>query len=231
MNELATYQSNLPATIDDISKFVLVGREKLTSVRAEIRAISKLNLAQEVRDQKFDEARMLSEALLDAEVKLGELTKAIPRAKNQYQNATDSAVASVPTKYEVIQSLGFTPKQVERFEVLADNKDLVEQVKAEARDNDDIPTRTQVLNLAKYRSDKADRDYSQIGEDAKKHKAFIGMVYTVLKFDFGDGVLESVTRSTEGKVSDDVEDLQKAITILISVKNKLIAKGAKYGRE
>lgn len=80
MNELATYeQSGLPGTIEDLSRFVLVGREKLTAVRAAIRAIDRVQLAQEVRNQKMDEARMLSEALLDAEVRLGEMTKQMQR--------------------------------------------------------------------------------------------------------------------------------------------------------
>lgn len=41
MNEIVTNTANLPANIEDLSKFVLVGREKLTAVRAEIRAIKR----------------------------------------------------------------------------------------------------------------------------------------------------------------------------------------------
>ncbi|MBO5004335.1 MAG: hypothetical protein J6D03_03610 [Clostridia bacterium] len=74
---------NLPDKIEDLAKFVLVGREKLTSVRAEIRAIDKVQLAQEVREQKKEEAQMLAEALLDAEVKIGDLLKQIPKAQGK----------------------------------------------------------------------------------------------------------------------------------------------------
>ena len=70
MNELIAQNQQLPDTLEDLSKFVLIGREKLKSVRAEICAIDKLQLAEEVRNQKRDEARMLSEALLDAEARL-----------------------------------------------------------------------------------------------------------------------------------------------------------------
>ena len=71
----------LPNKIEDLAKFVLVGREKLVSVRAEIRAINKLELAEEVREQKKEEAQMLAEALIDAEVKIGDLLKTIPKAQ------------------------------------------------------------------------------------------------------------------------------------------------------
>ena len=78
MNELIVQEKLLPDNLPELAAFVLVGREKLTAVRAEIRAINKLKLAEEVRQQKRDEAFMLSEALLDAEKRIGELTKKIP---------------------------------------------------------------------------------------------------------------------------------------------------------
>ncbi len=176
-------QNNLPDNIEDLSKFVLVGREKLVSVKAEIRAIDKLNLATEVRDQKKEECSMLAEALLDAETRLGDLLKQIPKDNrfkgNQYKEVNsqqcdiskeicqkDSSVHSAENnrigsrfekpKHEVIEELGFNRKQANRFEILANNKDLVEQVKQEARENDDIPTRTRVLELARARKKKQD---------------------------------------------------------------------------
>lgn len=55
--------NNLPATLPELSRFVLVGREKLVAVRAEIRAIDKVGLAQEVRDQKLHEAQDIADAI------------------------------------------------------------------------------------------------------------------------------------------------------------------------
>jgi len=251
MNELATYeQSGLPGTIEDLSRFVLVGREKLTAVRAAIRAIDRVQLAQEVRNQKMDEARMLSEALLDAEVRLGEMTKQIPKATNgganQYRAKTTAvsqehktigtAAILEKSKAETVKSLGFTPKQVERFETLADNKDLVEQVKREARENDDIPTRTQVLNLASYRKKQQEQETRQIDDDARKHKAFITMVSGVLNFIASEGELEMLTdalvRSCKGALLEsDLTDLDRAIGLLTNIRNRLAEKGANDGKE
>ena len=80
MNEIVTNTTNLPANIEDLSKFFLVGREKLIAVRAEIRAIQKVGLAKEVYDQKLKEAQEIAEAVLDAETRMGELIKDIPKA-------------------------------------------------------------------------------------------------------------------------------------------------------
>ena len=86
MNEVVTSAANLPANIEDLSKFVLVGREKLTAVRAEIRAIQKVGLAKEVAEQKRQEAQQLAEAVIDAEVRIGELMRRSRKHRGREQN-------------------------------------------------------------------------------------------------------------------------------------------------
>ena len=71
MSEIIATNSQLPANLDDLAKFILIGREKLQAVRAEIRAIDKVELAAEVREQKRLEAQELNNALLDAETRIG----------------------------------------------------------------------------------------------------------------------------------------------------------------
>jgi len=112
MAELATYQSGLPDTIEDIAKFLLIAPEKAVALRAEIRAIKKANLAKEVYDQKIEENRVLQELILDASVRLGELTRKIPKATkaqgNQYTGKwkSDTVVNNPKPKSEVVRELG-----------------------------------------------------------------------------------------------------------------------------
>ena len=42
--EIERYRAELPATIDDLAKYALIGRDKLQAVRAEISAIKKVGL-------------------------------------------------------------------------------------------------------------------------------------------------------------------------------------------
>lgn len=146
MNEIAERQVQLPNTIEDLSKFVLVGREKLNAVRAEIRAISKIGLAREVYQQKLSEAQDIADAVLDAEVKMGQLTAAIPKAKNQYESATDNVVHS---KKQSLEEIGITEKQKQRFETLAKHPEAVEMAKESAREDGRIVTRQDVFNEIK----------------------------------------------------------------------------------
>ena len=183
MNELTTYTQQLPDTLEDLSRFILVGREKLVSVRAEIRAINKIHLAEEVRNQKREEAQMLSEAVLDAEVRLGDLLKMIP--KDPGGRPAKTAVTTVCSfdkpKKEVIKDLGLSEKQAQRFETLAGNKDLVEKVKQEARVNDDLPTRTRVIDLVQQRK-KTSEDFCDHLEDCKQlAQTYNKAVYSFLR--------------------------------------------------
>lgn len=155
MTDIVVHSNNLPVKLEDLAKFVLVGREKLAAVRALIRAMDRIETAAGVREQKIEEAQMLAEALLDAEARIGELTNEIPKASggnhgNQYTGGkSNNTVTFAKTKEDIIKDLGFDRMQVSRFETLAANKDIIEEAKAEARANDDIVNRTMVLKAIK----------------------------------------------------------------------------------
>ena len=194
MSNLVIRHDNIPANVEDLSKFVLIGREKMTAVRAEIRAIDKLNLADDVRRQKLEEAQMISEAVLDAEVRLGELTAKIPKAtafnnpsgvSKTAQNDSGVELGSPKPKTEVVRELGFTPKQVERFEQLAKHPEVVEAAKAEARENEDIVSRSLVLNKIKMvaAEEKRDAVIANLEDLSNKEAKAISGVYDAIVLD------------------------------------------------
>ncbi len=99
------------------------------AVRAEIRDINKVGLTQDVREQKLKEAQDISEAVLDAEVKIGELMKAVPKATTNHKNknlGNDNGVDFLKTKASVVKDASLTPKQAERFQQLATPPEIVE---------------------------------------------------------------------------------------------------------
>ena len=183
MNELTVTNGNLPANLEDLSKFVLVGREKLIAVRAAIRAIDKVGVAEEVRKQKLKEGQEIGEAVLDAEVRIGELMREVPKAQG-FASAPihNSGVKNVKTKTEVISDMGFTPMQVSRFETLAAHPEIVAQAKAEAKEMDDIVTRSLVLYMVKQKQ-KAD-DIEQARQDIEEQQKERGGAILYI----GDGI-------------------------------------------
>jgi site-specific DNA-methyltransferase (adenine-specific) len=147
MNKLAKRPITLPENIEELKKFVLIGRDKLISVRAYIRAMDKLGVAKAVREQKREEANMLAGALLDAEARMGEL---LPPPKSKRNDLGQ-------LKGEKTLPDGITKQQADSFRTLANNKDIIEDVKADAEADDDLPTRTEVLRRVKEK-EKENRD-------------------------------------------------------------------------
>ena len=78
MEEIQVLNSQLPTAVEDLAKYVIVGREKLVALQAELRAIDKVGLVDEIRQQKLLEAQDLADEVLLAEIRLGELISEIP---------------------------------------------------------------------------------------------------------------------------------------------------------
>lgn len=244
MNNLITTNHNLPNKIEDLAKFVLVGREKLTAVRAEIRAIDKVQLAQEVREQKKEEAQMLAEALLDAEVRIGDLLKQIPKSSGKRTDLTSSQQCEQvkgafsqncekpqETKQEIITRLGFNKDQANRFETLSSNKEIVEQVKAEARKNEDIPTRSRVLQLVKQKSNEeefVEKEFKKIENEKAIELNYHNALFKILTLEikeeevqiWTDGMMKEERETLESDLNDAIDKFQK-IKEIIKRNNKI----------
>ena len=154
MNELTTTTKQLPGTLPELSKFALVGREKLKAVKAEISAIKKVGLAKDVLQQKKEEAQEIAEMVTLSEVQIGKILKAIPKSQGARTDTYTSSLhdEEVKTKTAVIGELGFNRNQVSEFQRMADNEQAVRKAMAKARENDDIISRSAVLQEIKNKT-------------------------------------------------------------------------------
>lgn len=146
MEEITLHSAQLPDNLPELSRFALIGREKLNAVRAEIRAIKKVGLAQEVHEQKLREAQEIAEAVLDAEVQIGKLTAEMPKAtpnNNPFHEIRNGAELVKP-KSEALKEAGIKQDTAERFEHLAKHPEAVEEAKTIARERGEVVTRSSV---------------------------------------------------------------------------------------
>jgi len=141
--------SQLPATLWEVTNFVLFSNEKMASVKAEIRAMKKLGVAEEVVRQKEKELQMVGEALIDAQVALGKLTSSIEHRQGKRSDITSYPHGKEVTKEQKLQEIGLTVKQASEFEQMARNPEAVEEAKAEARENNKPVTRKGILKKIK----------------------------------------------------------------------------------
>lgn len=154
MNEISTQTVQLPDSLPDLSKFALIGREKLNAVRAEIRAIEKVGLAKEVHEQKLLEAQEIAEAVLDAEAKIGELTAKIPKAQGQRNDVEHIRNGAEKSKQSQLAEIGIKQDTAERFERLAKHPQEVQEAKETARQEGRIVTRQDVFNTIRTKKNK-----------------------------------------------------------------------------
>lgn len=191
MTDLIVRENNLPTTPEDLSKFVLVGRDKLQAVRAEISALKNLDLAKEVREQKLAEGQEIGKLVLLAEARLGELFNQTPKATkgtgaNQYQekpaeipavrkfsNAQSIEIDDKPptkSKLEVAAEMGFNKNQVAEFQKLANNPEAVQKAIDNADERGEIVTRSSALNEIKQtrRAEKETQQEERRVENAAK---------------------------------------------------------------
>lgn len=141
----------LPAAFEDVASFAIIAQEKLKSVRAEISAIQRLGLAQDVLQQKIQEAQQIAEVKTRAEVRLGELTAAMPKATgNQHtKSASPTRAEKQTTKAEALSRANISSQKASQYELMAAHPEIVEQAIADARENDDIVSRAAVLSKIK----------------------------------------------------------------------------------
>ena len=148
-DELQVLSSQLPDNLEDLSKYVMVGREKLVAMQAAIRAINKVGLAEEIRKQKLEEAQDVADALLAAEVRLGELISELPESPGKRTDLAPEDSSVHRSKKEVLEEMGVSVKTAQRYEKLALHPEIVASISAESRDKGTIVSRTSVLRAIK----------------------------------------------------------------------------------
>lgn len=171
MNNLATKEKQLPDNLADLAKFALIGREKLVAVRAEIRAIDKVGLAKEVHDQKLEEAQEIAEAVLDAEVRMGELLKAAKinggdRHSKEFQSRGGSK----------LKEMGISYDQSSQYQLMANDPETVKKVKKQARETGQVASRSDVVHEI-TRKKKKDEPVNKAKErhEEVKNKSVVSM--------------------------------------------------------
>lgn len=121
MNDISVFTKQLPEVIEDVADFVVVNEEKLNAVKAAIRAARKTN---DVNLEKLEEQRReLEVTVILAQCKLGELTREIPKAINQYKMPVQCS-----DKQTQLSELGITRQRASEYERMAEHPEVVQRV-------------------------------------------------------------------------------------------------------
>lgn len=171
MNELSTTTKTLPQTIEEKTAFVLFGSDALNAYRKKLKAIqSKYGISSEQYKQIQLEAQETAENLLLFSVDIGKEMQKIEKASgNQYMLSDGNGKKH---KSDTIHEMGFTDRQARDFQTLAKHPETVQKAIEDARKEDRIVTRQDVLNRIVVPAPRKN-PVKEIVENAKReHEAF-----------------------------------------------------------
>lgn len=150
MNELTTATTQLPETIEDLTQFVLVGKAKLQAYMLKLQTVNKLSVAQEIRDQTLKEAQEISNAVIAAEQRIGELLLEIPKAQGFASTIRDNDVPNAKTKTETIKEMGYGEREAKDYQQMAKHPEVVKKVMEDALANGEVVTKASVMREIKF---------------------------------------------------------------------------------
>lgn len=164
MNELINRDTQLPDTLEDLTQFVLVGKAKLQAYMLKLQTVNKLSVAQEIRDQTLKETQEVSNALIAAEQRIGELLLAIPKQSGMRTDLETSSEHSdeVKTKRQTIEEMGYNRQDANDYEQMAKHPEVVQKVIDDALANGDVVTKASVMREIKHYKDRVKAQQEEI---------------------------------------------------------------------
>lgn len=161
MNELTARTTQLPDTLEDLSQFVLVSKAKLDAYKVKLRAVNRLSDAQEIREQTFQEAQEVANALIAAEARIGEILLSIPKQSGGDRKSEDFKNPDTrnfeKTKSEVTEEMGYTRHEVSDYQRMAQNPSVVNLVLEQAEREGKIVSHAQVMKKIKEKDAEIER--------------------------------------------------------------------------
>lgn len=221
MNDLVVrQQGGLPVKPDALAKFILVAPERLKAVKAEIRAIQRLDVAQEVLNQKLEEQARLQELMLLASLRMGEITREIHKSVGG--RPSKSAPSTVKTKEQIITGLGLSTSQVGRMEQIAAHSDIVEEVIAESQAGKTKATMSEVLRRIKEQNSAHDADTEEDHQNAANLRLFRRAINSLSKL--AKDALDSVVAG-DRTLCVTVDMVGETIRLLTDLQERLLEEG------
>ena len=172
--ELIKKDKMLPSKIEELVPLSFIGQAAVTFMRQKVKLMDQLKMTDEQRKATLADGQDAGEILLTIEDRIGEIAAAETRANVKavpIKGPKGALIGSKnkpsgkPPKHE---RLGMDKTRMKQSQQIFKNRDVVERVKAQAKANDDIPTRTAVISEIKR--EKALKALKTVKEKQRKEK-------------------------------------------------------------
>jgi hypothetical protein len=173
-------KTGLPSTPKELAPFIAVGTAAVNAAR---QVLKSGKLSKEQFQSVLVKAQEQGELVIHAKAELGRVIVETPN--DSAHKKSDVPLGNTASKKAAYTDLGITHKQAANYQTIAKNPEAVEKAKAIAKDNNDIPTESLVLQVIKTEQTekkRADVKESLESISAQKAKAIKG-VYDVIVID------------------------------------------------
>jgi hypothetical protein len=139
--DIAVRGGTLPAKMEELVPLSFIGSAAVKFYQAKVKLFDQLGISEAQRKATLADGQDAGEMLLDIEAKIGELVGEPQPLSSRKDKATGRMVETLPD--------GIEPRRAYNSRAIHRNPAAVAAVKADARKNEDIPTKTAVLNKIK----------------------------------------------------------------------------------
>lgn len=154
MFKLVKANNLLPAEMDDLVPLSFIGQAAIAFYRAKIKVMNQLGMTEAQRKATLRDGQDAGEMLLDIEARIGEL---LPSREDVSRFQKGNLRHSVEGKGRTLDKIlpeGMTRHRAQQSRHISENPTIVAKIKAQAKENEDIPTKTAVLNAIHYEKEK-----------------------------------------------------------------------------
>ena len=163
--DLAVRQGGLPATLDKLVPLSFIGAAAVKFYQAKVKLMNQLGITEAQRKATLEDGQDAGEMLLNIEARIGELLPAVEEAR-KIGTSQGRAIADGKLERSTARPEGITDKRAHYARTIHRNPAAVAEVIREAEENEDIPTKTAVLN--KIRAQKAEEACQEARKSVNK---------------------------------------------------------------
>lgn len=151
---LVVKNNMLPQKLEKLVPMKFIGDAAVKFYCDAVKHMDEIGMTEDQRKATLQDGQDAGELLLEIESRIGELLPTPTVMK-------DTAVRSKSGKGERSLPEGMTSKRAFHARAIANHPDVVAKIKQEARANEDIPTRTAVLNRINYEKERKRREVAE----------------------------------------------------------------------
>lgn len=171
--DLVVKSKSLPARLDELVPLSFIGAAAVKFYKAKVQVMKELGMADAQQKATLADGQDAAECLLRIEARIGELLPSPAEARIKGGKARHGQLITPQLP------AGMTSQRAYHARKIAAHPKEVDAIIAQAKENEDLPTRTAVLNKIAYDEDKHYKQNVRLQRDAEMHSSEVAYLISL----------------------------------------------------